>query len=154
METNRQPMTRPELFVGMNHVEMGTVQQWLESRACHENFKVSPGARAVYMRGVKFGLGQVCMGFAVLPGASALSRPWKDAFGTEWQWDEASFQPVNDLGAQPEASGTLHMSDLPDEDFVALAKGLLDSIAACGWIRRPQSQHPAFREPFLAVRRQ
>ena len=129
----RESSNRPELFVGMNHVEMGHVQHWLESQANHESFKVPVEARAAYMRGVRFGLGQVCMGFAVLPGASALSRPWKDAFGTEWQWDEANFQPVNDLGAQPEASSTLHMSDLPDEDFALVVRGLLDSTVACGW---------------------
>ncbi len=93
----------------------------------------------LYARGVELGLNAIGLGHSMLPGASVLSRPWVDATGTKWQWDEANLQPVsNRLEANLDARD---FSDLPDEDFAIFVRGLLDSAAACGWTRRPLASY-------------
>ena len=128
---------RPDVFFGMSDVEMGQVWRWLESKAPQirggdlSDVRV-PGRDGLYARGVELGLNAIGLGHSMLPGASVLSRPWVDATGTEWQWDEVNLQPVsNRLEANLDARD---FSDLPDEDFAVFVRGLLDSAAACGWM--------------------
>lgn len=70
----------------------------------------------------------------MLPGASVSSQPWTDAMGTEWQWDATNLQPIsNRLEANLDERD---FSELPDDEFVIFARGLLDSVGACGWSNR------------------
>ena len=132
---------RPDVFFGMNDVEMNQVWRWLENKAPQKirggdlsDVRV-PGRDGLYARGVELGLNAIGLGHSMLPGASVLSQPWVDAMGTEWQWDKAVLQPVsNRPKTNPDARD---FSDLPDEDFAVFVRGLLDSTAACGWEKRP-----------------
>ncbi|MHB1642556.1 MAG: hypothetical protein ACYCS8_07835 [Acidithiobacillus sp.] len=128
---------RPDVFFGMNDVEMDQVWRWLENEAPQIRGGDLSDVHALsrdglYERGVELGLNAIGLGHSMLPGASVLSRPWVDAIGTEWQWDKANLQPVsNRLEANLDARD---FSDLPDEDFAVFVRGLLDSAAACGWM--------------------
>ncbi|MBU2761153.1 hypothetical protein [Acidithiobacillus sulfurivorans] len=134
----------------MNNEELGQVQEWLGHYARHVNALnenddllnvslSSPSRKAVYTRGVKLGLNAIGLGHSMLPGVSALSRPWMDAMGTEWEWDNVNLQPVsNPPEADLDASG-LDFSDLPDEEFAIFVRGLLDSVVACGWMAEQRS---------------
>ncbi len=144
--------SRPDVFFGMNDVEMDQVWRWLENEAPQIKglHLLQPAVPArggdlsevhalsrdgLYARGVELGLNAIGLGHSMLPGASALSQPWVDAIGTEWQWDKVALQPVSNLSKVN--SDARDFSDLPDEDFAVFVRGLLDSTAACGWKKRP-----------------
>ncbi|OCX69616.1 hypothetical protein A6M27_19875 [Acidithiobacillus thiooxidans] len=127
-----QVTTRPDVFFGMNNEEMGQVRCWLEHYT--RQIRALRLDRRAYARGVTLGLNAIGLGHSMLPGASTLSQPWTDAMGTEWEWDGVNLQPVsNPPEADLDASG-LDFSDLPDEEFAIFARGLLDSVVACGWM--------------------
>lgn len=131
-------MDRPEVFFGMDEGEMEQVWHWLESRDPQTTVDAlrDGGSRALYARGVALGLNTIGLGHSVLPGASVLRRPWVDALGVTWEWDAANLEPVSHC---PEGSAdTRDFSDLPDADFMDFARGLMDSVVACGW-RLPQT---------------
>ncbi|WP_031571779.1 hypothetical protein [Acidithiobacillus thiooxidans] len=129
---NTQCANRPDVFFGMNDAEMTQAQSWLEHYT--RQTKALRLDLPVYARGVTLGLNAIGLGHSMLPGASTLSQPWTDAMGTEWEWDGVNLQPVsNPPEADLDASG-LDFSDLPDEEFAIFARGLLDSVVACGWM--------------------
>ena len=129
---------RPDVFFGMDDVEMGQVWCWLENKAPQIRGG-DLGRDGLYARGVELGLNAIGLGHSMLPGATVLSRSWVDATGTKWQWDEANLQPVsNRLETNPDVRD---FSDLPDEDFAIFVRGLLDSTAACGWEKRSTAKN-------------
>ena len=123
---------RPIVFFGMDPLEMNNVRQWLEDKARRDTVRTVVRVD-MYARGVKFGLAQIGQCFSLLPGASALSHPWKDAMGTEWRWDSASFQPVANKRILETDRDTGDFSDWCDEVFAEFVQGLVDSTTACGW---------------------
>ncbi|MBU2741468.1 hypothetical protein [Acidithiobacillus albertensis] len=142
---------RPDVFFGMNDVEMGQVRCWLEHYTQQNTaLRIDDGSdglsgdnlpdrKATYARGVELGLNAIGLGHSMLPGASVLSQPWTDAMGTEWQWDATNLQPIsNRLEANLDERD---FSELPDEEFAIFTRGLLDSVVACGWIaeQRPSA---------------
>lgn len=144
-------MDRPDVFFGMNAVEMEQVRCWLEHytqqdtalRMGDERNGLSvdnlPHRKAMYSRGVELGLNAIGLEHSMLPGASVLSQPWTDAMGTEWQWNATNLQPTrNGLEANLDERD---FSELPDEEFAIFVRGLLDSVFACGWIaeQRPSA---------------
>jgi hypothetical protein len=123
---------RPDVFFGMNSMEMSDVRRWLEK----SGNAIQPEVQAdLYADGVRFGLAQIGQGFSVLPGAAPLVRPWTDAIGTEWRWDDESFQPVADKAMNNLDTGDF--TDLSDVDFACFVHGLLDATTACEWKKRP-----------------
>ena len=124
---------RPDVFFGMDHLEMNNVRQWLEYTARRDTVRTVVWAD-MYARGVKFGLAQIGQGFSLLPGASALSHPWKDAMGTEWRWDDVTLLPVANNKILETNRDTGDFSDWCDEDFTDFVEGFVDSTTACGWI--------------------
>lgn len=123
---------RPEVFFGMTCSELERLHTWLARTAPQINAAhLAQSARTAYTRGVELGLNAVGMGHSLLPGAAPLSRPWVDALGREWQWDAVNLEPVSHhLEVRLDDRD---FSDLPCEDFILLARGLLDSVVACGW---------------------
>ncbi|WP_279116407.1 hypothetical protein [Acidithiobacillus thiooxidans] len=127
-----QVTTRPDVFFGMNNEEMGQVRCWLEHYT--RQIRALRLDRRAYARGVTLGLNAIGLGHSMLPGASTLSQPWTDAMGTEWEWDGVNLQPIsNRLEANLDERD---FSELPDDEFVIFARGLLDSVGACGWSNR------------------
>jgi hypothetical protein len=122
---------RPVVFFGMDDLEMNNVRQWLEDEARLDTVRAVVRAD-MYARGVIFGLAQTGQGFSMLPGASALSHPWKDAMGTEWRWDNVTLLPVANKVLET-TRDTGDFSDWCDEDFTDFVKGFVDSTTACGW---------------------
>ena len=122
---------RPEVFFGMTCPEMERLHAWLEMAAPQTEDTPLAGATISYTRGVYLGLNAVGMGHSLLPGAAPLFRKWTDAMGTEWQWDAVNLEPVCQ---HPKVIlDDRDFSDLPNADFILLARGLLDSAVACGW---------------------
>lgn len=128
---NNEGANRPDVFFGMNDVEMAQVRCWLEH---YTQQNKALRLEHPYARGVELGLNSIGLGHSMLPGASVSSQPWTDAMGTEWQWDATNLQPIsNRLEANLDERD---FSELPDDEFVIFARGLLDSVGACGWSNR------------------
>lgn len=123
--------SRPDVFFGMDHLEMNDLRQWLEE--VETNNTRCPARADLYAGGVRFGLAQIGQGFSLLPGASPLTHSWTDAMGTVWRWDNETFQPLADKAMGDLDTGDF--ADLSDADFVCFTQGLLDSTTACGWER-------------------
>ena len=117
---------RPVVFMGMGDADMAEMHAWL-SRNTPARALSTPS----YQRGVYFLLGQVGIGFTAIADVSII-KTWRDRQGAVWTWDEDTLEPECDAKIVGQVDD-LDLSDLPNEEFTAFVRGMLDAAAACGW---------------------
>jgi hypothetical protein len=124
-------MARPAVFMGMGDADLVEMGDWLGMGASVQDSDPALSTpNASYQRGVHFCLGQVGIGFTAIAGASII-KTWRDRHGSLWTWNDDAMEPECD--AMRLLGQVDDLLELPDGEFTAFARGMLDAAGACGW---------------------